>query len=168
MGYHTEFEGQFFLDKPLEENHNKYLTKFSGTRRVKRNSSVVDTFKDPLRTAVNLPTGRDGCYYVGATGFAGQDRDSSVIDYNTPPADQPGLWCQWIPNEDGSSIEWDGGEKFYDYIPWLQYIITNFLSPWGYTINGKVSWRGENASDKGTIVVKDNKITTVQKARSKL
>ena len=163
MGYHTEFFGQFALDKPLEENHKKYLFKFSDSRRMKRNEQIVSNFSDHLREAVNLPVGKEGCYYVGSTEFAGQDRDSSVVDFNQPPGNQPGLWCQWIPNEDGTAIEWDGGEKFYNYVEWLSYIIDNFLIPWGYTINGKVSWEGEGRSDTGTIIVTNNKITTTRR-----
>lgn len=160
MGYTTEFWGSFKLNEKLKDNHKAYLQKFSETRRMKRNSEVADSFSDPVRKAVQLPIGKDGAYYVGAPGYAGQDKDESIKDYNTPPSDQPGLWCQWLPNEDGTAIEWDGSEKFYKYVEWLDYLIKNFLSPWGYTINGKVSWRGENFSDFGTIVVEDNLIST--------
>lgn len=163
MGYHTEFDGQFNLDKPLADNHKVYLEKFSNTRRMKRNAQIVSNFKDTVRDSVGLPIGKDGGYYVGAKGFAGQDRDSSIVDFNNPPDGQPGLWCQWIPNQEGTAIEWGGGEKFYDYSEWLQYLIQNFLKPWRYTINGKVSWRGEDYSDKGSIVVKNNSITVTRR-----
>jgi hypothetical protein len=49
---------------------------------------------------------------------AKQGHDLSIIDHNYPPENQPGLWCQWIPNEDGTAICWDGGEKFYNSIEW--------------------------------------------------
>ena len=29
--------------------------------------------------------GNDGEYFVGGSGFAGQDKDDSIVDYNTPP-----------------------------------------------------------------------------------
>lgn len=163
MGYSTDFEGYFKLDKPLTDSHKLYLEKFSSTRRMKRDSKIAATFKDKVRESVGLPIGKDGCYYVDAGGFAGQDRDSSIVDYNEPPDGQPGLWCQWVPTQDGTGIEWDGGEKFYEYTKWLQYLIKNFLSPWGYTINGKVSWKGENINDKGSIVVEDNSITVTRR-----
>lgn len=156
MGYTTEFSGSFKLDRPLSEAQRKYLAQFAGTRRMKRREAGLPS--DPLREAVNLPIGRDCQFFVGGSGFAGQDRDESIVDYNYPPDGQPGLWCQWVPNEDGTAIEWDGGEKFYSYTEWLKYIIENFLKPWGHTLNGKVHWRGEEFSDLGTIVVKNNAI----------
>jgi len=36
MGYTTESEGAFHLDRPLDGEHWKYLMKFSRTRRMKR------------------------------------------------------------------------------------------------------------------------------------
>lgn len=80
---------------------------------------------------------------------------------NTQPHEGfPGFWCQWRPGYDGKSIEWDGGEKFYDYVEWLEYIIKKFIQPWGLTMNGQVEWRGEDPDDMGLIVVEDNVVTT--------
>jgi hypothetical protein len=58
-------------------------------------------------------------------------------------------------------IEWDTGEKFYDYVEWLEYIIYNFLAPKGYVLNGNVEWYGEDRADVGTIVVKSNIVRRV-------
>lgn len=74
---------------------------------------------------------------------------------------QPGLWCQWVvqSNEDdkkGHQLEWDGGEKFNEYIAWLKYLITNFFEPWNVKLNGEIEWFGEENSDRGKIVVTDN------------
>ena len=162
MGYHTEFDGCFDIDKPLSENHKNYLVAFSSSRRMERDSVIAESLPDPVRDKAQLPIGKDGAYFVGATGYGGQDRDESIIEYNNPPREQPGLWCQWIPNSDGTAIEWDGGEKFYCYVEWITYLINNFLKPWGYTINGKVSWRGESFHDIGTIVVSDNVVSTTK------
>jgi len=71
---------------------------------------------------------------------------------------QPGLWCQWIPNETGEVIEWDEGEKFYDYIEWIEYLILHFLGPWGYKLNGVVEWHGEENDDRGRIEIVDNEV----------
>jgi hypothetical protein len=68
----------------------------------------------------------------------------------------PGYWCQWQPSKDGTEIEWDGGEKFYNYEEWLEYLIQHFLEPWGYVLNGTVKWSGEDAEDIGSITVTDN------------
>lgn len=59
-------------------------------------------------------------------------------------------------------LEWDGNEKFYNYVEWLQYIITNVLAPRGYILSGSVTWQGEDNQDMGKIVVKDNKIKVKQ------
>ncbi len=93
--------------------------------------------------------------------FAGQLHDASVVDYNDPPRGQLSLWNQWVPNEDGTAIEWDAGEKFYKYTRWLEYIIEHFLKPWGKTINGEVEWVGEDSSDIGKIIVEDNIVRTL-------
>ncbi len=146
MGYHTEFIGRFSLDKKLEDTLLIFLKKFSETRRMKRN--------------VDAKYGVEGEFYVDGTGDSGQGREDNIVEYNNPPRTQPGLWCQWIPSDDGMFIEWDGDEKFYDYIAWLKYIISNFLAPKGYILNGEVKWEGEESSDMGIIVVTNNVVTT--------
>jgi hypothetical protein len=107
---------------------------------------------------LGLPIGYNGEFYCG-TGFAGQDKDESVMDYNMPPPIQPGLWCQWVPNLNGTEIEWDKGEKFYYYTEWLKYLINTFLAPWGYKVNGMVEWKGESTGDIGVIEVVNNVVT---------
>lgn len=102
MGYTTEFEGVIKVDPPLSQEEMYYLTMFSDTRRMKRNS---------------------GPYFVGGEGYG----EGDVIDSNSPPIGQPGLWCQWIPTDDGTGIEWDGGEKFYNAAEWMQYLIDHFF-----------------------------------------
>lgn len=74
----------------------------------------------------------------------------------------PGFWCQWIPTTDRKGIEWDGNEKFYNYIEWLKLIIDRFLKPNGYTLNGTVIWQGEDSEDIGKITVVDNVIKVTE------
>jgi hypothetical protein len=74
----------------------------------------------------------------------------------------PSIWCGWTPSEDGDSIVWNGGEKFYNYVEWIDYLIANYFEPWGYVLNGKVNFRGENFDDVGSIFVVNNK-TNVKK-----
>lgn len=133
--------------------------------------------------------GNDGEFFVMDDGNCGQTKDASVIDYNTPPGQltweqksggkfldhyqeerkrissgecQSGLWCQWIIGENNDTIEHDGGEKFYNYVEWLIYLIENFFKPWGITVNGEVEWSGEERSDIGKIVVTDNKVQALE------
>jgi len=72
----------------------------------------------------------------------------------------PGYWCQWIINDDGE-LEWDGGEKFYAYDDWLNYLIKHFFEPEGYILNGEITFQGEDADDFGKICVTDNKVELV-------
>ena len=145
MGYTTDFSGRFELDKPLAPKMKKFLTLLNETRRMKRN--VDEAF------------GIEGEFFVFGTGNYGQDHDNSIVDFNQQPSTQPSLWCQWVPNEDGTAIEWDGGEKFYAYSEWLFYLINKILAPNGYTLNGTVIWQGEETGDVGKIHVVDNVVT---------
>ena len=155
----AEYSGRFNLDRALDPEQYEYLKKFSQTRRMKRDTKLTEKRADSARRgSVNLPVGEEGCYFVGETGYGGQDKGEDVIDANRPPEGQPGLWCQWMPTEDCKGIEWDGGEKFYNDSEWLEYIIAHFLKPWGYVLNGtvKVKVYGSNA---GRIKVVKNEIT---------
>lgn len=142
MGYTTEFRGRIDLDKELSQEDREFLTKFSETRRMARN--------------VDPKYGVEGEFYVDGTEQFGQGHDTNIIDYNRPPKTQPGLWCQWVPTSDGKGIEWDGEEKFYNYVKWLEYLIDKILAPRGYVANGEVEWRGEEWEDTGRIVVTNN------------
>ncbi len=153
MGYTTEFDGRFNLDKPLTVPQFNYLKAFNETRHMRRNADALMLTPDPLRVKVGLPLGNEGEYYVA-------DESQAVLVIIQTPTTQPGLWCKWVPTEDGEGIEWDNNEKFYDYIEWLEYIIENFLKPWGLTLSGTVTWEGESNSDIGKIVVTDNKVAS--------
>jgi len=159
MGYTTKFEGSFTITPTLTKEHQDYLIGFSKTRRMKRIVTKVKKLPDPIRIAAGLPIGEEGGYFIGE----GDDQskkimdDDSIKDLNKPPKDQPGLWCQWIPFNN-FSLEWDRGEKFYNYTLWLEYIIKHFLKRWGYNLNGEVIWYGENSEDIGKIIIKENKI----------
>lgn len=161
MGYSTDFSGYFSVQPPLDEKQVAYLIKFSETRRMKRDPSIAEDMRDPVRQAVGLPIGDEGGYFTGGLGMMGQDSDESVVNHICHPDDQPGLWCQWFPTEDGSEIIWDGNENFYDYTEWLKYIVEHFLEPWGRKINGEVHWQGKDSRDSGIIYAKDNMIEAV-------
>jgi hypothetical protein len=162
---------------------------FADTRRMTRDEFKVAAMKAEgrgntrcfkLLEELGLPIGAKGEFYCG-TGLAGQDgghfnssTDNSVVEYNQAPGvgkwgdtkpkatciGQPGLWCQWNPSDDGTEIVWDGSEKFYNYVEWLEYLIANFLKPWGYKVNGMVEWKGEDSQDIGVIEVVDNVVET--------
>ena len=147
MGYTTDFEGEFKVDKPVDEDTYKLLRGLQETRRIKR-SDLPEQY------------GIDGEFYYE------EDNDISnkgkIVNYNTPPNTQPGLWMQWEIQEDKQTIEWDGNEKFYDYIEWIKYIIDRILAPRGYVLNGEVEWQGEDREDIGTIQVENNKVKVIE------
>lgn len=159
MGYTTDFYGSVTFNKPITEELKNYINKFGETRRMKRDvEKIKKTFPDWEKNCFNGNLGVDGEYFVGGNGFMGQDRDDSIVNYNYPPETQPGLWCQWMIDDDGNLV-WDGGEKFYEYGEWLTYLIDNFLAPSGYVCNGEIEFQGEDMNDFGTIHVKDNVVT---------
>ena len=149
MGYTTEFQGTITVEPALSAEDIAYLKKFADTRR-------MDSTLSP--------------YYVDRGGFAGQDHTPDVIDYNRPPPGQPGLWCKWEPTEDGTGIEWNGAEKFYDSAEWMAYLIDHFVGRFpkakgelsflkGHTLNGTISAQGEEPDDMWLLHVKDNVVS---------
>lgn len=148
MGYSTDLFGTLKFNRQLTVSEKNYLEKFAGTRRMARN--------------VDNMYGIEGEFYVDGGGSFGQDNEDNVIDHNRPPKTQPGLWCQWVPTEDGWGLEWDGNEKFYCYVEWLQYLIDRVfphILEEGHeplVLNGDVEWFGEDPDDRGIIRVRDN------------
>lgn len=153
MGYTTDFEGMIEVVPPLNEAEMDFLRKFAETRRMKRGK---------------------GPYYVDGSGSFGQGSDEDIMEYNVPPEGQPGLWCQWVPTHDGTGIEWDGNEKFYDSPEWMTYIIDHFLKPGcvaakelpflqaNHVCNGHIYAQGEESSDMWLLEVNDNKVKVRQ------
>lgn len=145
MGYTTDLYGKLKFNKQLTIDDKKFLEKLASTRRMARN--------------VDEKYGVEGEFYVDGSDLFGQGHEDNIIDYNRPPKTQPGLWLQWVPTDDGWFLEWDGNEKFYNYVEWLQYLIDKVLDPKGYKLNGEIEWQGEDRDDIGKIRVTDSKIT---------
>lgn len=170
MGYTTDFIGRVKIDPPLNADEISYLTSFAETRRMHREA---------------------GPYYTASDGFRGQGHDGDVIDYNSPGPEQPGLWCQWVPTEDGTALEWDGGEKFYYAEEWMRYLIDTFLKPdaavyselggehnvdgriypiefnnfaFDHVVNGVIEAFGEESGDIWRLTVTNN-VVKVQRAQ---
>lgn len=159
MGYSTDFYGSFEFNKPVEPALAEYINKFSETRRMQRNvEEIKKSFPNWEELCFNGELGNEGEYFIGGEGFMGQGVETTIINYNRPPSTQPGLWCQWIVSEDGTQLEWDGGEKFYSYVEWLEYLINHFFAPLGYILDGEVNFQGEDRDDCGTIVVNNNMV----------
>jgi hypothetical protein len=80
--------------------------------------------------------------------------------YTSTPDTIPTTYNQWTTNEDGTMIIFNGGEKFYDYVHWLRWIVKHYLKPRNLTIDGSVTWQGEKIDDVGIIFATDNRITS--------
>ena len=78
--------------------------------------------------------------------------------------EKPSIWLQWIVEEyhDTHYLVWDGNEKFYNYIEWLEYLIKYFFKPNNLSITGRVRWRGEEFKDMGVIEVEDNDVEVLE------
>jgi hypothetical protein len=156
MGYTTDFRGQVSISPPLNMDEISYLNDFAATRRMDREK---------------------GPFYVRGGGWAGQAREDDIRNYNMPDPSQPGLWCQWVVSDDGTRIEWDGGEKFYCSVEWMRYLIDTFLaSPpdaatlaamtaadprlaeftFDHVVNGVIDAQGEDPDDRWRLSVEDN------------
>lgn len=149
MGYTTDFEGRIEIEPALNVDEIAYLNKFSETRRMNR---------------------ENGPYFVDGAGPNGQGNGpDEVYEHNHPHSSQPGLWCQWVPTDDGTALVWDGGEKFYESAEWMQYLMDHFVgfSPaakselpflQGHCCNGTISAQGEDPGDAWLLIVKDNQV----------
>jgi len=147
MGYDTDFEGSFEVDKPLDNITYQLLLGLATTRRMKR-------------------AGLDNKYGVEGEFYVKEDNENpdegKLVDYNNPPKTQPSLYCQWEIQEDRQTIKWDGDEKFYSYIEWLSYIINKILKPKGYVLNGDVNYQGQGFGDIGYIHIKNNVVRDIE------
>lgn len=156
MGYTTNFRGSLSVSN-LTEEQRAYINNFAETRRMHRDCNrLMEKYNGKHGHPTPESNTPEGIYGKDGEFFAGID-DSCYIDYNHSK-NQPGLWCQWVINEN-NELEWDGGEKFYNYVDWLQFLIDNFFSKWGCVLNGKIKYRGEDYSDRGYIEVIDNNVT---------
>lgn len=173
MGYTTDFNGAFEITGVMSREFVEFINRFSRTRRMKRSSEKIkEIFPNWKEFCFNGELGVEGEYFARQSDCFGQERDVSILEYNEPAKTQPGLWCQWIisTNEDirddeiqefTGKLEWDGGEKFYEYDKWLAYLIKNFFIPMGFELNGAVRCVGEDSDDATYIVVSHNQIEWV-------
>jgi hypothetical protein len=166
MGYHTEFTGHVTVTPPLNADEIAYLQAFADSRRFHR---------------------RSGPYRLDGDNFSGGD----TIDYNEAGAPQPGLWCDWTPSGDGTTIAWNGVEKPRYSVEWMIYLINVFLKPgavvqremgakvagrfysasfdnftFDHVLNGCIEAQGENPDDTWTLIVEDNAVRRVEAQRA--
>lgn len=118
MGYTTDFIGHVDIDPPLNEHEMQYLIAFAATRHCER------------------PGGE---YAVAANPYASEG-GLTTEQLNTVPPGQPGYWCQWEPCWDGCCLSFNGHEKFYAPVRWLEYLIEHFLELGAVASRSGESW----------------------------
>ncbi|HEY5002714.1 MAG TPA: hypothetical protein VII61_06150, partial [Ktedonobacteraceae bacterium] len=73
---------------------------------------------------------------------------------NKPPQGQPDLWCRWRLDPDSTTLRYTATRNLFLCSAWLQYLLDHFLLPWGYQLDGEIFWQGDDAADRGSIIVK--------------
>lgn len=161
MGYTTDFAGEVEIVPPLNQDEIDFLTDFSQSRRMHRSG---------------------GPLFVKGEGWTSRGNPDTVYEHNGPDPDQPGLWCQWVPTEDGTALTWDGVEKFYNSLEWMTYIVTNLLAPsarpyidahleederlksftCNHVLNGTIDADGEDPDDIWQLIVTNNAVTAAE------
>ena len=157
MGYTTDFSGSMKITPPIDEETKNLINGLNKSRRMGRDTNKLKE----LGFNGNYGIEAEFFHDIEAMSKLGYDEyhDPTIININRPPKTQPGLWLGWLINDEGE-LEWDGMEKFYHYRQWLQYLMDNILIPRGYTLNGSISYQGEDHHDVGCITIKNNKFTS--------
>lgn len=154
MGYTTDFIGHVDINPMLNEAEMTYLTAFRLSRRFDR---------------------PDGPYVVPGNPYL-EERDTSDVEtYNRVALGQPQLWCGWSVCTRGCCLAWDGREKFYSPVAWLEYLIDHFLSPgalaslsgleafdgfnFDHQLNGLMIGNRRDNREMFAICVQDNRVT---------
>lgn len=156
---HFIFSGNLAITPALQRAHYRYLREFAGNRHVMRHEILVGLLPDPVRTAVGLPVGLDGGYFVGARGHAW---DESIKNPHIPPTGQPSPHCPWEPVFRPPTLQqqptsWATGQTAEVQLDWLRYLVEHFLRPWGYTLQGELAARDASGAT-GQLRVHDTQI----------
>jgi hypothetical protein len=144
-------EGKLKISKTLKGNHFRYLQAFHSTKRISRSVQDLEDIPDPIRVNVGLPLGEECSFFVGRFSRA------SSIDHKICPTGQPSNWCPFYPEYNGNYLAVNplapdlrqGAFKFsnaevLEVHNWLEYIINNFMSPWGYYLDGRLQIKSHN------------------------
>lgn len=170
MGYTTDFTGKLKVLEKVSPDFFNYINRFNNVRHMKRNPKIIKALYNTwFLQCFDGELGPEGDFFIMNDNICGQTHDKSIVDYNMPPSNQPGLWCQWkletvnplsVDNKEPieAFLEWDGGEKFYYYIEWLEYMIETFFAPKSYHLSGCLLAIGESSDDARYIVVENNVI----------
>ena len=92
MGYTTWFTNTLQFNKEVTEDLKNFINEFSRVRHMERdNNKIKEIFYDWKDKCYKGNLGNNGEYFIGGKGFAGQDEDNSILEYNCPAIGVPGL-----------------------------------------------------------------------------
>jgi len=106
MAYRTDFIGHVQVRPGLNQAERAYLERFTGSRRWRRPEGPYAVPADPCEV-----------------------EPVATRAWHLPAEGQPTLWCDWVPGWDGSSLTWEGEERFAGVGTWLGYLVDHFLRP---------------------------------------
>lgn len=131
-------EGAFTLTPALNQKRVAFLRQFKRTRRMTWNPEKLGK-PDYWANRAGLGLGKEGSYYVSAKGLLGQDyHNPALVDFNSPPGEQPSLWCLWNVSKSGTDLFWEADEYNGNCLEWLQYLVTHFFTPWNIEPRGQI------------------------------
>lgn len=158
MGYDTDFMGEIWVTPALPD---EWVKRWNDAT----NGDPAHQYVSGGRTepAGYVPTDIETIVRTLDDGRV-QVRAAPVMLFGWPReidgVQQPQEWCNWEltnDNPDCTTIRWDGGEKFYEYTEWLDYLVAAIRHDFpGSTFDGEIEYRGEEWDDVGTLVVSDD------------
>lgn len=115
----------------------RYLGMFCEVPHWKRNEATCRLIKDPFRDAIGLPPGKYGEFVIGTKKF-----DSSVSS-KRPYKHHPSEFVPFAVNLDSEfkmTLNMVGSPRPSVLAKWTSYLLEKFIGPWGYNMNGYISW----------------------------
>lgn len=94
--------------------------------------------------------------------LADYDSDASSKAMSKLASTHPDAYDQWQPTRDGWGLEWNGAEKFYEYVAWLEWLVKYFFEPRDIVVNGTLTYQGEEIGDVGQLEVSDNVVKQIK------
>jgi len=157
MGYTTNFEGEFTFNKQVDKELEKYVNNFARTRHMLYNTEWIKK-ELPFWRAFTFDgnLGKNGCLIADENHVFDvwpNENEKWVKDVNDS-GDCPSLWANW--KIENNTLVWNGAEKFYSYVEWLEFYITNFFEPNDLKLSGVVYFYGEDREDCGSIIIDEN------------
>jgi hypothetical protein len=137
MGYDTYFSGEFEIKPPLTENERAQLLYAIGAYGAK----PVELGKEAAALKERI------------------DRGTSSNGYHASLEGQ----LPFEVSADGASMHDTGdAERCYYAEQVLKLVVREFLAPLGHSLEGEISWQGDDSEDRGTIYAQGAQVEWVE------